>query len=287
MLQGVLDHAQYYSELGLAVLPLHFPVHGRDGSVCSCGGSNCPSPAKHPVGHLAPNGTKNATLEPPVIEGWFKEAPWNIGIVTGTKSGIIVADVDPRHGGDESIARLEQENGPLPTTWQFLTGSGGQHLLFRHPGGMVPNSAGKLGSGLDIRGDGGYIVAPPSQHMSGRPYAFSVDHHPDDTPLAAPPGWLQESLKVDVRTALSPEEWRKRIGSSIPEGRRNDSLTSITGHLLAHGIDPHVCLDIILSLNVTHCAEPLPEDEILKLVAGITRREKTRRPARRNGGARG
>jgi hypothetical protein len=285
--QTILDCAMHYSRLGLAVLPLHYPVPNKDGSVCSCGRSDCTSPAKHPVGHLVPNGTKNSTTEPQLLERWFKDYSWNVGIVTGSKSGIIVADIDPRNGGDESISKLEQKHGPLPKTWQFLTGGGGHHCLFRHPGGIVPNSAGKLGEGLDIRGENGFIVAPPSRHICGRPYAISVDHHPDDIPLAESPPWLNALVKSDAPVRVSTQEWRKRIGSAIPEGERNDTLARISGHLLAHGIDPHVCLDIILSLNATHCTPSLPEQEILNIVASIARREFAQRATRRKESNRG
>jgi hypothetical protein len=71
--QTILDCAMHYSRLGLAVLPLHYPVPNKDGSVWSCGRSDCSSPAKHPVGYLAPNGIKNATTEPQLLERWFKD----------------------------------------------------------------------------------------------------------------------------------------------------------------------------------------------------------------------
>ena len=198
MTYTVLDFAMEYSRLGLAVLPLHYPVRHQHGMACSCGRTNCNSPAKHPVGHLVPNGLKNATTDHEVVERWFRDQPWNIAIVTGKTSGIIALDVDPRHGGDKFIAALENKHGPLPQTWRFLTGGGGEHVLFRHPGGLVPNNAGKLGVGIDVRGEVGYIVAPPSRHMSGRNYSISVDHHPDDIPLADPPPWLIALVKADA-----------------------------------------------------------------------------------------
>jgi hypothetical protein len=205
--QTVFEFAMEYSRLGLAVLPLHFPVGQEGGFICSCGRATCTSQAKHPVGNLVPSGTKNASKDPAVIERWFKDSTWNVGIATGSKSGIIVTDIDPRHGGDESISELEGKNGPLPKTWQFLTGGGGQHHIFRHPGGLVPNSAGKLGDGIDIRGENGFIVAPPSRHISGRPYAISVDHHPDDIPLAEPPPWLITSVKLNPTGRVPTGEW--------------------------------------------------------------------------------
>jgi putative DNA primase/helicase len=287
MLQSVFDHAIFYSKLGFAVLPLHFPNRNHDQGGCSCGITDCKSPAKHPVAKLVPSGLKNATADQDVIERWFRNQPWNIGLVTGNASGIVALDVDPRHEGDSSVVALEKEHGLLPKTWRFLTGGGGQHILYRHPGAKVQNSVGRLGVGVDVRGDGGFIVAPPSIHISGRPYAISVDHHPHDIPLADLPGWLIEVVKSDAKVGASAEEWREQIGAMIPEGQRNDSLTRITGHLLSHGIEPHVCLEIILSLNMTHCNAPLPEQEILTIVASITRREFARRATRRKEANRG
>jgi Bifunctional DNA primase/polymerase, N-terminal/Primase C terminal 1 (PriCT-1) len=283
----VLDFAMEYSRLGLAVLPLHYPVRHQDGMTCSCARANCNSPAKHPVGHLVPNGIKGGSTKPKMVKGWFRDSPWNIGIVTGAASGIIPLDIDPRHGGDECLAALEGTNGPLPETWRFLTGGGGEHVIFRHPGGFIPNSAQKIGPGIDVRGDGGYIVAPPSRHITGRDYAISVDHHPDLIPLADPPPWLIELMKSNSSVRVPAEEWRRRIGSAIPEGERNDTLARISGHLLAHRIDPHVCLDIVLSLNVTHCTPSLPEQEILNIVASIARREFAQRATRRKESNRG
>lgn len=283
----ILDYAMNYSRLGLSVLPLHYPVLHEHGMACSCGRANCNSPAKHPVGHLVPSGLKNSTTAANVVERWFRDQPWNIAIVTGKTSGVFALDVDPRHGGDKSIADLESKHGPLPPTWRFLTGGGGEHILFRHPGNVVPNSAGKLGVGIDVRGEFGYIVAPPSRHMGGRSYSVSVDHHPDDIPLAEAPPWLTPLVKSDPGVRLSTEEWRKRFGSAIPQGQRNDSLARISGLLLAHRIDPYLCLDIILSLNITHCHPPLPEEEIAHIVASITNREFAQRATRRKETSRG
>jgi hypothetical protein len=88
----------------------------------------------------------------------------NLGILTGADTGIWVLDVDPRHGGNESLAALEMEIGKLPATVSAATGGGGTHYLFRIPTGVsIKNSASKIGAGLDVRGDGGLIVVAPSR----------------------------------------------------------------------------------------------------------------------------
>jgi putative DNA primase/helicase len=197
-----------------------------------------------------------------------------------------VLDIDPRHDGDETLAQLEKEHGDLPLTWRFLTGGGGEHILFRHPGGIVPNSAGKIGEGIDVRGDGGYIVAPPSQHILGRPYAISVDHHPDMVELAGAPAWLLEIIHPlnDSRTATrtgvqarGPGEWRHLTSSLVSEGQRNATMARLTGHLLRRYIDPFVTLELLQAWNLAHCHPPLPADEVLRTVQSIAAREIERR----------
>lgn len=291
---GVLDHALRYASLGMAVLPLHRPAERAGRRICSCGKADCSSPAKHPVGKLASRGLLDASRDPGVIAAWFERESWNIGIATGAVSGIVVLDIDPRHGGDETLAQLEAEHGPLPPTWRFLTGGGGEHILFRHPGGVVKNSAGKIGRGIDLRGDGGYIVAPPSFHISGRAYAISVDHHPDEIPLAPLPPWLLSLIAeppapaVAVRGKLKigrePTDWRTHLGAPIGEGERNMAMARLAGLLLGRRLDPHVCLDLMLAFNAARCKPPLPGPEVVQTIASIARRElASRREERRHG----
>jgi putative DNA primase/helicase len=285
----LVEHANAFINAGFAVLPLHRPVDSKSGLICSCGKSNC-NPAKHPVGRLAPNGLKDASKDKAVISDWFK-TPWNIGIVTGKISGIIALDIDPRHNGDESLARLEAEHGALLPTWRFRTGGGGEHILFRHPGGEVPNSAADIGVGIDVRGDGGYIVAPPSMHISGSFYSFSDQHHPADLDLAEPPDWLLERIRnhspiVAPSANRSPSEASPiALKGSIPEGERNQAIARLTGCLLARRVHPHLTLELVLAFNARNCSPPLPEDEVLRTVASITRRDIARRAARGYGEA--
>jgi len=204
------------------------------------------------------------------IEDWFLRWPEaNVGIVTGAVSGLVVIDVDPQHDGEESLRRLEVEHGPLPPTCEAITGGGGRHFYFAHPGGLVRNRTG-LATGVDLRGDGGYVVAPPSVHPSGRAYAWEVSHHPDDTPLAPLPNWL-------VRTERSPHlghplsHWRRLAREGVAEGERNATLASFAGHLLWHGVDPEVALELLASWNAQRCRPPLPYDELVRVVESIAR----------------
>jgi Bifunctional DNA primase/polymerase, N-terminal/Primase C terminal 1 (PriCT-1) len=272
-----------YAQQGLSVIPLQYPIRTGNGFICSCGRVGCSSPAKHPAGHLVPNGLRDATTDTNIVASWFEDAPWNLGLVTGGPTGVFVLDVDPRHGGDESISRLEQIHGPFPLTWRFLTGGGGEHLVFRVQEGVVKNSAQKIAPGIDVRGHGGYIVAPPSRHISGRPYSISVDHHPADVPLAEAPLWLLQAVAEPQhnRRGQARADLRPLTSTPLPEGERNDSLTRLCGYLLSHAIDAHICLDILLSLNQTHCRPPLSEAEVTSIAASITSRELSRRMRRK------
>ena len=124
------------------------------------------------------------------LHDWFRHSPdYNVAIVTGALSGLVVMDVDPRHGGKESLRELEKEHGPLPQTVESITGGGGRHVYFSHPGGEVHNRA-NIRPGIDLRGDGGCIVAPPSVHPSGKRYRWKKGHAPGEVKLARLPDWL-------------------------------------------------------------------------------------------------
>ncbi len=109
---------------------------------------------------------------------------FNVGIVTGRVSGLLVLDLDSQ------VALMDAERLGLPDTVAASTAKG-RHCYFQHPGGKVKNRAG-LFPGADIRGDGGFVVGPGSIHPSGRPYEWIAS--PLDSPLAAPPRWLLDAL---------------------------------------------------------------------------------------------
>jgi hypothetical protein len=136
-------------------------------------------------------GYQEACVSEQTLRDWFRRTPdYNVGIVTGALSGLVVLDVDPRHGGKESLRKLEREHGPLPSTVESTTGGGGRHVYFAHPGGMVRNRT-NIEPGIDLRGDGGCIVAPPSVHPSGKRYRWKKGHAPGEMELAPLPDWLR------------------------------------------------------------------------------------------------
>jgi hypothetical protein len=206
---------------------------------CSCRRPGCAHPAKHPVTR---HGLLEATTEPDRIRSWWQRWPWaNIGVATGAVSGLLVIDVDARSGGTDSLARVQALLGSLPVTLTAATGGGGQHLFFAHPGVEVRNTAGRLPGvaeplpGLDLRGDGGYVVAAPSRHASGGAYRWEDPL----VPLASPPGWLRPTPHKVFPTGgpvrPTPERGGSRYGlaalraeladvRAAPVGDRNNRL---------------------------------------------------------------
>ena len=157
--------AQQYAARGWAVLPLH----SADPGCCSCGEAGCESPGKHP---RTVHGVKDATTDERTVREWWVRWPQaNVGIATGRASGLVVLDVDRARGGQASLELLRAECPDLQKAPTVETGGGGIHLYFAHADGHIPNKVDFL-PGLDIRGDGGYVVAPPSRHKSGRTYQW-------------------------------------------------------------------------------------------------------------------
>jgi putative DNA primase/helicase len=209
---------------GLAVFPLHYPVQRGRMLACSCGRANCASPAKHPFSRLVPHGLKHATTDTKQIAAWWGSYPYlNVAVVT---NGLLVIDVDPRHRGYESLIALEAAADILPHTWCVITGSNGRHIYTVLPNGTsVSNSTGRLGRGLDIRTTGGYVVAPPSIHISGKTYSWLES--PEDAPLAPAPAWLIDKLKPQP-----PAELPRPFAISRPQTNEPDNADARVSAIL-------------------------------------------------------
>ena len=153
---------------------------------------------------LTTHGFKDATTNQQIISAWWAEHPDAlIGVPTGAISGIVVLDVDmdiaSGKNGEESLARLIAERGPLPVTRTARTPRGGRHLYFRYPGRAVRCGTNKPAAAIDIRGDGGYVISPPSKGGSGA-YTWEVD-----SPMADVPPWLLKLVAEEPnQTAACP-----------------------------------------------------------------------------------
>lgn len=182
-----IDAAREYAARGWAVFPCHTPMHdaARTGGelICSCAkGERCTNVGKHPRWQrgILERGFHDASKSAAVIAEWWRLWPRaNPAIATGAVSGLVVLDIDAERGGVRSLGELQGHRLPqLPPTLTVLTGGGGYHRFFRHPGAGVEIAGGSevFGAhlpGLDLRADGGYIVAPPSLHRSGRRYRWA------------------------------------------------------------------------------------------------------------------
>jgi Bifunctional DNA primase/polymerase, N-terminal len=141
-------------------------------------------------------GFKDATTNPATIRRWWLANPdYNIGIATGVASGIWILDIDGTTGV-ATLHDLESRYGPLPATLCSITGRG-RHLWFKADS-PIQSSAGRVGDGLDVRGEGGYVLAPPSIHPDGPTYRWD-----NDLPPALTPGWLLELARRRAIVTIS------------------------------------------------------------------------------------
>jgi hypothetical protein len=257
------------AEHGWPVLPIHAPdADGR----CSCRKTDCASPAKHP---RTRHGLKDASTDPATIESWWSMWPSaNVAICTGASSGVVVLDADGDAGLD-SLYELQREHGQLPPTLTVKTPSGGQHVYLRRPREPVANSVRILGPGLDVRGDGGYVLVPPSLGMSGSRY--EVDERVNPAPM---PGWLRGLLTAPARAERGPmpsDVWLRMVRDGAEQGTRNDSLARLVGHLLRHHVDVDLTAEIAHLVNAHRFSPPLAVGEVNHIIDSIAGREARRR----------
>jgi len=221
-----------------------------------------------------PHGLKDATTCADTVARWWRQnSDFNIGLATGAISGIMVADIDGLDAEAE-LRKLEAQHSALPATVETITGRG-RHLFFKWPNQDIRNSAGKFAPGIDIRGTGGYVLVPPSLHPSGRRYVWSVD---STSAFADAPQWLLNRVTAPARTAATaPADWCDLIHDGVDEGRRNDSIARLAGHLLRRRIDPLVTLELVIAFNDARCRPPLSRAEVSVVVDSIAARELKRR----------
>lgn len=256
------EAARDYVERGLAIIPLGV---GK----------------KEPV---TKSGLNDWTDNPGQIDVWWGQGEhagkrgnprYNIGMACGQVSGGIIAiDLDchsDEANGLDYLRDWEVEHGKLPETWTQITGSGGKQLFYR-AGQDIRNSAnGEIG--VDVRGNGGYVVLPPSLHPCGDCYEWSIS--PDDMDVADADDKVYDFIRAVSKTKKRSDGWNSEkagIPSEITENR-NETLFSLGRSFLSRGSGHDEVATLIRSLNATICRPPLPDVEVEKLIGSINSKE--------------
>jgi hypothetical protein len=223
------------------------------------------SGGKLPVGKWAHAQATRATAG--AVDAWLDEE-FNIGLVTGRISGVVVVDCD----NADALARVVLlGHDPTPTV---LTGRGA-HLYFRWPGHPVKNAV-AIEDGIDVRGDGGFVVVPPSVHANGEPYRFAPGLSLDDVAPAELPAWALRASQVS-QTVRAEGEWGRLFAERVGSGMRNQRCAELAGHLLRKYVDMHATLSIMLCWNQSRCDPAMEPGEVRRTVESIARREERRR----------
>ncbi len=247
---SMYDAAIEYAKKGFAVFPLKY----RD---------------KVP---LTRNGCKDATTDAAQIKAWWQKYPnANIGLATGSVSQnvfVIDLDIDEDRGidGYHSLEDWQREHGDFPETWTAITGRGGYHLYYRG-NGRIKNRAGII-DGVDIRGNGGYVVAPPSIHKNGRRYEW--EYSPDEFELA--------KADNNVMYFLNHDDHRQSASFTMPNivsaGQRNQMLFRFACMMQAKGASDQSVFAATMAENESSCLPPLTEQEVRIIVSSATKYDK-------------
>ena len=218
-----------------------------------------------------PRGFLNASREIGQVTAWWERWPdANIGLVTGSAAGLVVLDVDGEAGREALRGRA------IPVT-QVVETARGWHYYFAYPDRAVRSRVGVL-EHVDIRADGGYVIAAGSFHESGARYRYTSGLGPSDVPLAACPDWLLQ-VAGGSRAPRSAEMWASLIRDGVAEGSRNASAASLAGHLFRHFVDGPVVVELMRAWNTASCRPPLDDDELLRTIDSVAGAELRRRRA--------
>ena len=260
--ESCLDQALLYAKRGWGVFPVY---QAASIGVCSCPkGTACSSVGKHP---RIQRGFKAATTDEAVVRDWWERWPnANIGIATGKGSLLVVIDVDPRNGGDESLCQLQETYGELSSRLIVETGGSGQHIYFSYPDQSVDLRSRDLTAGVQVKADGGYVVAPPSLHTSGEHYRWASADISAVFPSPMP-DWLialvaENSTKSGSSTSII---------KNIEYGARNTTLVEIAGVMRRKGLTPDELLPTLNAVNEGRCNPPLPQEEVVRVANSIGR----------------
>lgn len=255
---SMLEAALWWAAQGMPVFPVFEVVNGK----CACGPtdqcSKMETAGKHP--RISHNLVMATTEEKQIREWWARWPHANIGIATGNElpggGFLFVVDVDPRHDGDLNLALLEQKHGTLPETPRTITGGGGQHIYLRSAK-RIKSRSNSLGPGVDVKCMGGYVLAPPSMHASGKRYMRDAGADFGDVPIANAPDWvtvLADPPEVKAKTVTAAD--------AFIEGGRHTAMVSLAGAMRRKGLSGAEMLPTMQAVNDSRCKPPLDEHEI-------------------------
>ena len=240
-----------YASRGWHVIPLHSIAKDQ----CTCK-RQCRSPGKHPI--LSKWQIK-ASVDPSQIGQWWEKYPnANIGIVTGKQSGLVIIDIDPRNGGDASLQNLIDtypEFKPILATYEVRTGGNGVHFYYAHNKPFKSFKRHGLGEGIDIKADGGYILAPPSNHISDNTYSVVNDIYPKEMP----------EILIDL--ILQNQSINKP--KLIMEGNRNNWLAEQAGEQFRLGKSFQEVENFLLEENTLFCRPSVEHEEVLSITRSM------------------
>lgn len=267
----LLKAALSCAKRGWPVFPLHHIVQEK----CSCNRSECSSPGKHP---RTAKGVLDATTDQRQINDWWEERPnANVGVATGKGSGIVVLDLDVKTQGPERWAELLDINGAIDTL-TTITG-GGAHWIFQAPEESLRSTASQIPKGIDTSAEGGYIVVPPSNHLSGQLYEW--DNRQSPTPL---PEWLMllwpkhqvnpQSSNGSSHDGPDPKDyphWLSEVlANGAPEGERNSVAHRVAAYFRTKGIPRDIILGIMRDF-AAKCSPPMELPELQRTIDSAQR----------------
>lgn len=260
-----LDQLLGYARRGWHIFHCH--TEGVNG--CSCGDAACDSPGKHPRSR---HGFKDGTTDEHLIRYWFQHYPTcNWGVATGPLSKIFVLDFDP--GSEQTLAAWDKEYG---TDWSktlcAATPRGGFHAYYVYPdlpeGFKIKSTVKSIAPGVDVRGDGGYVVLPPSRLHNGS-YSWL-----NELPIADAQEWLLQKVVVATQLVENENEENdstKATGDvSISAGERNSTLASLAGTMRRRGMSSAAISAALQADNLARCSPPLASDEVLGIANSIS-----------------
>lgn len=215
---------------------------------------------------LTPHGCKDAKKTPGPIKAWWTRHPdASIGVATGTMSNLIMIDEDldeiEGKDGPHNMMLWERDNGDLPETVVVITGRGGRHRYFKYDKDDIKNRAGII-KDVDVRGEGGYAILPPSKHPNGTIYEWETS--PDEMEIAEVDENVLKFLSIGKE--IKEKGQKLKLDEVIQSGQRNTTMHKLACSLQAQGLEDNAIMAAVQQENENRCNPPLSPDEIETIV---------------------